>query len=57
MSETVMPSAKSKTNRWLAIALIVSVAINLGFAGFGAVRYFKYREFAERRDWQIEDRS
>lgn len=55
MSDPVTPSAKSKINRWLAIALIVSVAINLGFAGFGAVRFFKYREFAERRGWQIED--
>lgn len=47
--------AKSKVNRWLAAALIASVAINLGFASFAAVRYFKYREFAERRGWQIED--
>jgi uncharacterized membrane protein len=56
MSEAItLPPAKSKVNRWLAVALIASVAINLGFAGFGAVRYFKYREFAERRGWQIED--
>lgn len=56
MSETVTPPRpKSGVNRWLAVALIVSVALNLGLAGFGAVRYFKYREFAERRGWQIED--
>lgn len=56
MSETVTPTpAKSRVNRWLAVALIASVAINLGFAGFGAVRFFKYKEFSERRGWQIED--
>lgn len=56
MSDIVTPPpARSKVNRWLAIALIVSVALNLGFAGFGAARYFKYREFAESRGWQIED--
>lgn len=56
MSDTMPPPpARSRVNRWLAVALIASVAINLGLAGFGAVRFFKYRDFAERRGWQIED--
>ncbi|WP_341895164.1 periplasmic heavy metal sensor [Ferrovibrio terrae] len=49
------PTPKSKLNRWLAIGLIASVALNLGFASFGAVRFFKYREMAEKRGGQIED--
>ncbi|MCW0232683.1 MAG: periplasmic heavy metal sensor [Ferrovibrio sp.] len=60
MSDTVTPppasaAPKSRLNRWLAIGLIASVALNIGFASFGAVRFFKYRELAERRGWQIED--
>jgi uncharacterized membrane protein len=61
MSDAVTPppvpaaAPKSRLNRWLAIGLIASVALNIGFAGFGAVRFFKYREYAERRGWQIED--
>lgn len=50
-----IPTPKSKLNRWLAIGLIASVALNLGFASFGAVRFFKYREMAEKRGAQIED--
>ncbi len=46
---------KSRLNRWLAIGLIASVALNIGFAGFGAVRYYKYKQFAERKGWQIEE--
>jgi len=55
MADTAAPAPKSKLNRWLAGALILSVAINIGFASFGAVRFFKYREMAERRGAQIED--
>ncbi|MEK9969261.1 MAG: periplasmic heavy metal sensor [Ferrovibrio sp.] len=46
---------KSKLNRWLAVGLILSVALNVGFLGFGAVRAYKYREAAERKTWQIEE--
>lgn len=55
MSDPVTSPAKSKVNRWLAIGLIASVAINLAFVGFGAVRVIKYREFAERKTWRIEE--
>jgi uncharacterized membrane protein len=52
---TAPPAPKPMLNRWLAIGLIVSVVINVGLLSFGAVRYFKYREFAERRGMQIEE--
>lgn len=56
MADTAAPiTPKPKLNRWLAGALILSVALNIGFMSFGAVRFFKYREMAERRGAQIED--
>lgn len=47
--------AKPRLNRWLAAGLIASVAVNLAFAGFGAVRYYKFRELTERRNAKIEE--
>lgn len=56
MADTAPTAApKPKLNRWLAIGLIASVAINLAFIGFGATRFYKYRDIAERRGGQIED--
>lgn len=60
MADTASPTPtssppKPKLNRWLAGALILSVALNIGFMSFGAVRFFKYRDLAERRGMQVED--
>lgn len=55
MADTTAPAPKSKLNRWLAIGLIASVAVNLAFIGFGATRFYKHRDMAERRGAQIED--
>jgi uncharacterized membrane protein len=45
----------SKTRRWLAVALVVSVGINLLFVGIAAGRYFTHRGF-ERPGEPIAER-
>ena len=55
MADPVTPTAAPRMNRWLAAGLIVSVALNIGLLSFGAVRFFKYRDYAERRGMQIEE--
>lgn len=42
-------------NRWLAIGLIVSVAINLAFLGWGAVRMAGFHRWMERPSIRVED--
>lgn len=49
------PAPKSRMNRWLAIGLIVSVALNLGFIGFGATRFYKFRNMDRMPATQVED--
>lgn len=53
---TTPTQQKSRLNRWLAIGLIVSVALNLGFIGWGAARWIKYSRFAERPAVHFEER-
>ncbi|MFN4277389.1 MAG: periplasmic heavy metal sensor [Ferrovibrio sp.] len=49
------PAPKSRINRWLAIGLIASVAINLAFVGWGAVRFVKYSRWMDRDRAHIEE--
>lgn len=49
------PAPKSRANRWLAIGLIASVAINLAFVGWGAVRFVKYSRWMDRDRAHIEE--
>ena len=54
---TTAPAApKARVNRWLAIALTASVALNLLGLGWGATRYYKHREIARAPFAQIEGR-
>jgi uncharacterized membrane protein len=59
MSAPVMPAdqpAKPRFNRWLAVGLIVSAALNLAFIGWGAARYIHHSRMADRPpSGQIED--
>lgn len=47
---------RSRVNRWLAIGLIVSVAFNLAFIGWGAVRFAKFHRMASHPSRHIEER-
>lgn len=47
---------KPRVNRWLAIALTASVALNLLGLGWGATRYYKHREMARAPFTQLEGR-
>lgn len=49
------PAPKSRLNRWLAIGLIASVALNLAFIGWGAVRFIKYSRWVDRDRVHIEE--
>lgn len=57
MADTASSPApqKSRLNRWLAIALVASVAINLAFVGWGATRWWKFHRMAERPAGQFEE--
>lgn len=46
---------KSRLNRWLAIALVASVAVNLAFVGWGATRWWKFHRMSERPASQFEE--
>ncbi|WP_298722571.1 periplasmic heavy metal sensor [uncultured Ferrovibrio sp.] len=47
---------KSRMNRWLAIGLIISVAFNLAFIGWGATRFVKFRSMTEQSSVHFVDR-
>lgn len=59
MSAPVTPAdqpRRPRFNRWLAAGLIVSVAVNLAFVGWGAARYIHHSRLADRPpSGQIED--
>ncbi|MFN4311267.1 MAG: periplasmic heavy metal sensor [Ferrovibrio sp.] len=46
---------KTRINRWLAVGLIASVAINLAFIGWGATRFVKYSRWMDRDRAHIEE--
>lgn len=56
MADTAALTPKPRYNKWLAIALTVSVALNLAAIGWGASRYYKSREIARAPFAQLEMR-
>lgn len=50
------PTPAARPNRWLKIALIVSLALNVAFIAWGATRFVKYRHIGERPGSMIEQR-
>ncbi|HEX6957424.1 MAG TPA: periplasmic heavy metal sensor [Ferrovibrio sp.] len=58
MTDTAPPAPaprRSAANRWLAIGLIVSVAINLAFIGWGATRMAGFHRMSPRTSDQVEE--
>src|SRR5690606_39435614 len=55
-STSPAPASGSRPNRWLKIALIVSLALNVAFIAWGATRFVKFRHIGERPGSMIEER-
>lgn len=55
-STSPAPASGSRPNRWLKIALIVSLALNVAFIAWGATRFVKFRHMGERPGSMIEER-
>lgn len=50
------PTPGTRPNRWLKIALIASLALNVAFIAWGATRFVKHRHMGERPGRMIEER-
>lgn len=50
------PAPGARPSRWLKIALIASLALNVAFVAWGATRFVKYRHMGERPGRMIEER-
>lgn len=58
MTDTNMtsPAPAPRANRWLLIALTASLALNVAAIGWGAARYYKFREGMRSPVGMIEER-
>lgn len=57
MADGIAASSRgARPNRWLKVALIISLAFNVAFIAWGATRFLKHKRMGDRPGHMIEER-